>query len=181
MLSFSPVPTSSDGISMSSPLLMSAIFCLFVFFLSCFLSHRSQSTWVSGVNTWFRFYSFFAMLTSWLLSVHLLFFIPPNPYPSPPCPPSPLPWMHNNHFLFTLDWRNTCMLLWHLDRLFSPWSGDPNWLKLPHIFFYKKSVLVIRVGHFMFILMILTSVYCTKNQISQSFVCKKQQNFAGVK
>lgn len=37
-----------------------AYVCFFCLFVSSyhFLTHRSQSTWVSGVNTWFRFYSF---------------------------------------------------------------------------------------------------------------------------
>lgn len=83
-------------------------FCLFVFFWSCFLSHRSQSTWVSGVNTWFRFYSFYAMLTSWLLSVHLFFFhsskilhhpLPVLLLPSPECNITTffVPWTEGTH------------------------------------------------------------------------------------
>lgn len=81
----------------------------------------------------------------------LLSSFPSNP---PPFLLLPCPECNTTTFFSTLDWRNACMLLWHLDRLCSPGSGAPSWLKSLHFFlhfFYKKSVLVICVGPFMFI------------------------------
>lgn len=139
-----------------SQCLLLCLCLLFVWFvcfpLIMFLCHRSQSTWVSRVNTWFRFYSSYAMLTSWVLFLQLLasspHYLPSHPSSSSLAlnaiqPPSFVPWTEGTHACSRGIWID-CSVRGQVPHTHSNHSTFLS-------FFSKKSVLVICLGTFMFI------------------------------